>query len=359
MANYISFHPKDHFNNINYSGTGADHALTGVGFQPDFTWCKSTSATEWHNLFDSARGVTKAVYTNDTSAEDTTAELLKSFDSDGFTMGNNNNVNGSGKKYRAYNWKMGTSSGIATNGSTTITPTAYSFNQTAGQSVLAYTGNGTNPARIAHGLGAAPSFIMIKDRDGTNPWSVYIKGNGNTARQEMDNTEGLTTSSGNWADTDPDSVNFTVGANTMMHQNATGFFCFCATNKQGYFRTDSFKGNGDANGTYVYIGFKPAFIIVKKADTAEWRMYTWENRDANSDIEGSGLGHRNPVEYFMTCDQVTAEATSGAGSMDQLSDGFKFRHDNDVANGDNETYNYMAWAEAPLVSSNNMPTQAR
>ena len=176
MAAYISFQPSDFFNTKLYTGTGASLAITGVGFQPDFVWAKNRDATDNHTLFDSPRGVTEYLGSNTTSAEATGADSLNSFDSDGFTLGTWGDINGSGEDYVSWNWKGGTTSGITTDGSTTITPSAYSFSATAGISIVQYSGNNTSGAKVAHGLGAAPGMIIVKTTNTPNSWNIYHKG---------------------------------------------------------------------------------------------------------------------------------------------------------------------------------------
>ena len=176
MAAYISFQPSDFFNSVLHTGNGSELAVSGVGFQPDFTWIKNRTNVDYHVLTDSVRGATKYVRSNDTTIETTDAQGLKSFDSDGYTLGTQNQVNEVSANFVGWNWKAGTTSGIATNGSTTITPSSYSFNQTAGFSILIYTGNITSGAKLAHGLGATPDFVMIKSLAATKDWGVYNKG---------------------------------------------------------------------------------------------------------------------------------------------------------------------------------------
>ncbi len=161
---FISFQPSDHYRTKLYTGTGSDNLnITGVGFQPDLTWLKNRDVTDGHVVYDAVRGATQGIWTNNTDAQ-AVYSGLKSFDSDGYTLGTYSDFNTSGEKMMSYNWKAGTTSGIATNGSTTITPSSYSFSQTSGMSIITYTGNSTNDGqKVPHGLGTAPSFIIIKN----------------------------------------------------------------------------------------------------------------------------------------------------------------------------------------------------
>ena len=162
MAEYISFQPRDNFKTHLYTGTGASNAQTfpeTTAMQPDLTWIKNRETSDTHIWTDSVRGATKYITSYDGALSVTNAESLKSFDSDGFTVGTMNEVNTNTEDFVSWNWKMGTTSGIA--GSPSITPTAYSINATAGQSIIAYTGTGS-VATVPHGLGVAPSLIITK-----------------------------------------------------------------------------------------------------------------------------------------------------------------------------------------------------
>ena len=184
MAEYISFQPSDFFNTKLYTGTGSSNAITGVGFQPDATWIKGRNTTYNHVFTDAVRGVTEELYPNTTGAEVTNAQGLTAFGSDGFTVGTDAGYNGNTNTYVSWNWKAGTTTGIATNGSTTITPSAYSFNQTSGFSIVQYTGNSTSGAKVAHGLGAVPEMIIVKTTNTSNEWNIYHKGMDATAPED-------------------------------------------------------------------------------------------------------------------------------------------------------------------------------
>ena len=162
------------YNNLLYAGTGSTNAVTGVGFAPNITWIKSydTGSTD-HVLYDTVRGVEQVIYPNTNDLDSTASTGLTVFGSDGFTVVSEGNINNAARNYVAYNWKGGTTSGITTNGSTTITPSTYSFNTTSVVSILKYSGNGTNDAKVAHGLGVAPTFIMVKRTDSNGHWTVY------------------------------------------------------------------------------------------------------------------------------------------------------------------------------------------
>ena len=203
---------SDFFNTVLYPGTNQGETVTGVGFQPDLNWTKVRDYTHTHVLVDSVRGVEKTIYSSANSAEATLPQGLQSFNSDGYVHGWNNYYAESTYDFVSWNWKMGTTSGINATGAT-ITPTAYSFNATAGQSIIKYTGTEAN-ATVPHGLGVAPSLIIIKDLENSNSWYVYHKGVGNTHALRLDTQDTPDDSATYWNDTSPTSVLFTVGTNT-------------------------------------------------------------------------------------------------------------------------------------------------
>ena len=345
MAEYISFQPSDFFNTKLYTGTGSSNAITGVGFQPDATWIKGRNTTYNHVFTDAVRGVTEEIYSNTTGAEVTNAQGLTAFGSDGFTVGTDAGYNGNTNTYVSWNWKGGTTSGIATNGSTTITPSAYSFNQTSGCSIIKYTGNGTAGAKLAHGLGATPDFFIIKGLDATTDWDVYHSSLGATKWLELNADGSVSTSTNRWNDTEPDSVNITLGDSTHVN-DSSDFVAYCFSAKRGYSKFSSYAANGNADGAFIYTGFRPAFILLKDTATNAW--YLMDSKRDGYNAENKGLiPSQNSIEQ------------AGSYGVDFLSNGFKCRTTDGWTNGSGLTYLYAAFAEFPLVSSNDIPTVAR
>src|SRR6056300_168955 len=154
--------PSDYFNTTLWTGTGSSMTITGVGHQPDFTWIKPRSVADNHVLFDSVRGVTKRLVSNSTSAEGTVSDMITSFDSDGFSLGTNSNVTGSGRTFVGWNWLASNTTASNTDGDITSTVSA---NTTSGFSIVSYTGTGSSSQSVGHGLGVAPSMIIVKNRD--------------------------------------------------------------------------------------------------------------------------------------------------------------------------------------------------
>ena len=180
---YITFQPKDNFKALTYTGTGSSNAITGVGFQPDWTWIKNRSANDGHHIYDVVRGVTKRIRSDTTAAEATTAQGLTAFGTDGFTVGTEEDVNTNSENFISWNWKAGNSAG-SSNTDGTINTTATSANTTAGFSISTYTGNATQGATLGHGLGVKPSLIIIKSTSNAEAW--VVGGNGLDATNPID-----------------------------------------------------------------------------------------------------------------------------------------------------------------------------
>ena len=204
---------------------------------------------------------------------------MQSFDADGFTVGTDNQFNVSSDGYVSWNLKAGTTSGIATNGSTTITPSTYSFNQTSGFSIIAYTGNVTSGAKLAHGLGAVPKMIIIKNYDsGSEGWTIYHQALGNTKYIKLNTSAAAVTATNRWNDTTPDDVNITLGDDPSVNGSTT-MIAYCFADIQGFSKAGIWKGNGAANfnnrqvGPYIYTGFRPAVVMSKPVDSGDWRIF--------------------------------------------------------------------------------------
>ena len=346
---YISFQPTDFFKTVIWTGTQLEHAITGVGFSSDFTWIKARSDVLGHYLFDTVRGATYAVATNSSEVEFSDAQYLQSWQSDGFTLGTNSAINGTGDDVVGWNWKGGTTSGIATNGSTTITPSAYSFSADAGISILKYTGNDTAGAKVAHGLGAVPKAIIIKSTASTNSWNGYHVYNGATKYMILDSTESVNTNTNRWNDTEPDSVNFTLGSTAAVNGNDNNYIAYCFAEKKGYSRFGTFTGTGQLDAPFIPLGFRAAFFMYKRVDAAaHWTFHT-------NKIDGY-----NEVTKSINANEDNAESTStGDNDIDICASGVKLREDNTHINASGASYIYIAFAEFPFVSSNGKAGVAR
>jgi len=332
------------FNTITYAGTsGASQAQTGVGFQPDLVWIKAEDA-ESHVWTDSARGATESIASNTTAAEVTMATGLLSFDSDGFTVGSEGKVGSSSYTYVAWSWKGGTTSGLSGG---TLTPSAYSFNTTSGFSILAYTGTGSTET-VPHGLGAVPACIIVKNLGATAEWQSYQQGipTPEDYTLQLSATGAKFDTATRWDDTAPTSSVFTLAGNDTVNGSSVAYIAYVFAQIKGYSKFSSYEGNGNADGTFVYTGFKPACVITKKFNsTGNWNIN--DNRRAGY----------NPDNEELYPNLSGAPGTSDY--MDLLSNGFKLRSTNTDINASGDSYIYMAWAENPLVNSSGVPGTTR
>lgn len=334
--------PSDYFNTKLYSGNSSTQSISGINFKPDFVWIKARNQAYNHFLFDIARGVQKRIKTNSTDAESTVTGLT-SFDTDGFSLGSNVDMNGSGVNFASWNWLGANGTASNTDGSISSTVSA---NTTSGFSIVSYTGTGAN-ATIGHGLGVAPKVVIIKNRDSAVNWMMYNEAFGdNTKALSLNSTAALDTSANFFNSTSPTSTVFSVGTNANTG-GASNFIAYCFAEKQGFSKFGSYVGNGSTDGTFIYTGFKPSMIIVKRTDSlGSWRM--WDNK-------------RNP--YNLTDTNLrpnTSDTDDTSGNqIDMLSNGFKIRATVNIGdtNASGGSYIYMAFAEEPLVGDN--PATAR
>ena len=333
--------PSDYFNTVLYTGNGVDdRSITGVGFQPDFTWIKSRTTTDYHTLFDVVRGVGKRIFSNVTEAEDTTPDSLQAFESDGFEVGTNNGVNGNNYNFVSWNWLGANGTAANTDGSISSTVSA---NTTSGFSIVSWTGTNAT-GTVGHGLGSTPKVVIYKNRtDVTNWYFTTTVIDGSNDLLFLNTTEASQTFSA------PVATNSLLNliANNDTNGSGDNIIAYCFAEKQGYSKFGSYVGNGNADGTFVYTGFKPAFVMVKNVNSGAqgWLMF---------DDERSPF---NVANKFMVANLSQAEASTSTHTMDFLSNGFKIRGTDDGVNGSGNTIIYMAFAEQPLVGDN--PATAR
>jgi len=345
--------PGDYFNNKIYTGNSGTQALTGVGFQPDMTWIKRRGSAEDHALFDAVRGVTKRITPSRDYAESTDAQGLTAFGTDGFTVGSSDAVNGS-DNYASWNWKAGTGQGSSnTDGS--INTTYTSVNTTAGFSISSYTGTGSN-ATVGHGLGVAPKMIIIRSTSNTSNWGVYHKSIGANKMLNLNTTAAEATNSGYFNNTDPTTTVFSLGdEGNDTNGSGKNYIAYCFAEKTGYSKFGSYVGNGNANGTFVYTGFKPAWVMRKYATGGSASGEGWEMLD-------SARSPFNVADERLKADSNGAESTGSNYYVDFLSNGFKCRTADNATNNSGATYIYMAFAEEPLVANSGtdgVPATAR
>ena len=354
MAYTTIDNPELYFQTKLYSGNEADdHAITLDGsenMQPDLVWIKCRSNTGWsHNIYDAVRGANKYIRSNQTIAEVTVTDALKRFDTEGFTVddnASNDEVNDNAKTYVAWCWKAGTTSGITTTGAN-ITPSAYSMNATSGISIIKYEGEGNDGTNTAHALGAVPHMIIVKRLENSNYWAVYHhKTNEAPDDYLVFNTNAVDENAPIWKDTDPTSVYYRTDNSTSVNASGEDMVAYLFTSIQGYSKFGSYTGNGNADGTFVYTGFKPAFIMIKRTDsTGNWVIHDAKRYDHIGD-------HKR---LFANTDNSETDDWY----LDLLSNGFKIRNTEVDENTSGATYVYAAFAEAPFVNSNGVPCTAR
>ena len=327
-----------------YTGTGATQTISdggnntiGTTFQPDLVWIKSRSATTNHNLFDVLRGTTAYLISNSTATEATNANTLTAFGSTGFTVGSDASaigVNVNAATYVGWQWKANGAGVSNTNGSITSTVSA---NTTAGFAVVTYTGTGAN-ATVGHGLGVAPSMIIVKSRTSAFYWRVYHVSLGNTNNVQLNTTNAQETLSTIWNNTSPTSSVFSIGTNGDVNTNTGNYVAYCWAAVPGYSAFGSYTGNGSADGPFVYANMRPRYVLIKRTDsTGDW--YIWDTS-------------RNT--YNVVGEELLAD-TSGAGNtatdLDILSNGFKIRTTTAAINASGGTFVYAAFAENPFQNS--------
>ena len=340
--------PEDYFNTKLTTGTGSSQAVTGVGFQPDWIWGKRRDSSGNNSLFDSVRGITKGLESNGTGAEFTSTDYYSSFDSDGFTIAAGSSGAGNGSSQTAVQWCWLGANGTASNSDGSITSTV-SANTTAGFSIVSYSGSTNSTFTVGHGLGAVPKIFILKKRSssGTN-WVMYNANLGNDKRIQLNNTDASASTTG-FGSTDPTSSVFTVANGSTTGADGQTYIAYCFAEKKGYSKFGRYTGNGDANGTFVYTGFKPAWVMVKRTDGAN----SWIIMDNKRTIS-------NPMGEELKAEDNSAGNV--ATRWDQLSSGFKLRNTGAAVNGSGAAYIYMAFAENPFVANDSgtaVPVTAR
>ena len=339
MAYTTIDNPFKHFNTVLYTGNGTaigsgGNAITGVGFQPDWVWIKNRSGTTAHHLQDVVRGSTKAVYSNLTNAEGTSAENVNSFDSDGFTVGSGTGVNTNANNFASWNWLA--ANGTASNSDGSITSTI-SANTTAGFSIVKYTGTGSN-LTAGHGLGSVVKMFFVKELDNANSWEVFHASEGASKNAQLNTTAAFESQGSNrWNSTAPTSTTISIGTDSGVNRSSSNYIAYCFAEIKGYSKFGSYTGNGSTDGPFIYTGFKPAFVIVKNTVTAptDWIMI---------DNKRPGYNLGLPIQPNLS------NAEGSSNTADLLSNGFKVRNQYGGWNGTVKTLS-MAFAEAPFVTA--------
>ena len=357
--------PGEHFNPKLYTGTGAELAITGVGFQPDFTWIKTRTLTYNHRAMDSVRAETYYEVTPNSNAAQTTADAqtLKSFDSDGFTLGTSSGVNPV-STMASWNWKAGGSptadndntggamdaNSVALNGSLqaaytpsgspSVYPKRMSINTTNGFSIISYTSPGTNnDESIPHGLSQAPDMVIVKNLDSAYNWDVWTPALQSGYDLRLNTTDAETAS--RWSTTIPSSTLVTL-KNTYEVNGTDKYIAYCFHSVEGYSKIGTYASNNSADGPFIYLGFTPAFIMLKCTNaTDNWNLY---------DIKRNGYNGTGGT-YQIRADSNAAGFTSAATMVDLVSNGMKIRTNDPGTNGSSRNYLYLAFAESPFKTA--------
>tara|TARA_R110002126_G_scaffold109643_1_gene246548 strand:+ start:341 stop:1372 length:1032 start_codon:yes stop_codon:yes gene_type:complete len=343
MAYTIIDDPTVYFNTKLWNGNSSTQAITGVGFQPDFVWGKQRTGTESHQLLDVLRGANNILTSNTDAAALADSNILNSFDADGYTLGSQNQLNDTGATYVGWNWKANGAGASNEDGSINTIKT--SANTTSGFSISTYTGTGAN-ATIGHGLGVVPQVVIYKKTSATGNWFMYNENIGNTKYLNLDATSAEQTYNV-FQDTTPSSTLLYVSGDSGANQNSQTYVAYCFADVQGYSKFGSYTGNNNADGPFVYTGFKPAWVLFKRSSAAEnWSLY-----------DNKRLGY-NPQSYGLRPNINLAESEyATTDSVDFVSNGFKIREAG--TNINDGTYIYLAFAEEPFVTSTGIPATAR
>jgi len=350
--------PTIYFETLSWTGNGnTPRTFTGLDFAPNMTWSKRRDDAAGHNLLDTVRGagVDSELCPSTNGVEGSNNAnaygYLSAFTSDGFTVtaGSSDNAywNNNTATYVAWNWKAGSSISGATVGLGTLKTYTGSVSTTAGFSIIKYTGNGTSGHQFPHGLGVAPKVVIVKRTNTSAQWNVFHASLGSTGALYLNDTIAFNVVQGFWNNSAPNSTSMPLGTDAAGNGNGDTYIAYCFAEKQGYSKFGSYKGNGNADGTFVYTGFKPAMVICKKSSAAGTNWGIIDNKRANSFNQISAMLNPN------------SSGSEGANNnCDFVSNGFKWRT-NDGNSNASATYIYMAFAESPFVTSTGIPTNAR
>ena len=351
--------PDDYFNTVLYSGTGSDQSVTGTGFTTDWLWIKERNGTDFHFVNDSVRGKGTNnhylnIFPNATTAEVDQTTGVNAINSNGFDITYRGELNESGKNYVAWNWLAGGTASSNTDGSIT---SSVSANTDAGFSIVSYTGNGTGGATVGHGLATTPQVIIIKIRDDSvsSAWSVYhhkafvsasnpniLYLNLSVGEQDDTNIHHTTTTF--------NSTVFSLGNYNGTNGSGDDIIAYCFAEKKGYSKFGSYTGNGSTNSSYIHLGFKPAWVMIKRTTSTVYNWMIFDNKRNTFNV----------LDNRLRANTSDAEQTNSTTHiLDFVSNGFKIRSSNSAIGGGGDPYIYMAFAENPFVTSSGVPTCAR
>jgi len=330
----------DYFNTVLYTGNGSGQTITGVGFQPDWTWNKNRATTDFNILQDSSRGAGKELFSNSEADEESYSTSITSWNSDGFVLGNREPINANNEAYVSWNWKAnGATTSSNSDGSITSTVQATT---TAGFSIVLYNGEGDGQATVGHGLGVKPQVVIPKNRGADGSFHMYHEGIDSSAPEDfgilLNADNARSDDAGFHNDTAPTSSVFTVGTYNNFDND---YVAYCFAEIEGYSKFGSYTGNGAADGTFIFTGFRPAWVMYKRIDSADyWAIFDSVRSSANV-MQNRLAPNYNYVEDVSTANQ-----------QDFLSNGFKLRGTDTTTNANGGIYIYMAFAEQPFKYAN-------
>jgi hypothetical protein len=343
--------PEDYFNTVTYAGNSADRNIE-VGFKSDFIWVKSRDTTDNHRLYNVIAGEHACLFSSTTGAESTATDGIAFDFATGFNIDdgvNRQSYNKTGEDYVSWNWKAGTSFSNSAGANGADIASTGSVNTKAGFSIVSYTGSNSADDVVYHGIGTAPSLIIIKNRDvGTSSgaWGVF------TDRVEAERLQ---------FDTNDDFNNYPIqsfSANTFQLPTlnntawsaANGYIAYCFASIEGYSKIGIYSGNGSSNGAYIYTGFRPAYVLIKQTSATGNNWNVHDNKRGSSNEADPTITNNNVVDKRLLASTSGAETTFT--SLDFVSNGFKLRNSGSSYNGSGSTYLYMAFAEMPFKYAN-------
>jgi hypothetical protein len=356
--------PTEYFQTVMYIGNGsADRTITWTGnsnLQADWLWGKCSSETTNHYLNDTNRGITINLHSNTTDVDATDSNIFTSVGSNSFVVGSDGDINGSSRENIVWGWKANGGTTVS-NSDGSITSTVQA-NTTAGFSIVTFTGTGST-ATVGHGLAAIPAIIIQKNRDSSANWSVkHHKTTNNYDFLNLNLTSAATANDSIWTQTDPTTSVFSIGTAAAINQSGQDQVCYCFAEKQGFSRFGKYIGNGNANGPFIYLGFTPSLIWIKRIDsTGNWVMHSFDQGTNSS----TGVGAGNDWNLNNNNLEINDDDSQNQnGAIDMLSNGFKVRNATNAfgaadENADGGTYVYMAWAYNPFATSTGVAAPAR
>ena len=350
MAYTTIDNPKNYYDQFEYQGNETARSFKNLKFSPGLNWTKPYNNSGAHVGTDSQGGYSRFIELSSNGAGQTGSNNITSLDTNGYSLGTANDWNIAADTFVSYNWKAGSSAtDVAESGSNP--GSAHRAETTAGFSVMLYTGTGS-AGNVTNGLGVVPKFMMVKNRDVNDTWAVYHYSKGPNFGADLNSTAVFADDDGLWNDTTPTATVFTVGDDHRVNADGEKYIAYLWNQVPGYSKMDYYIGNGNANGQFVHLGFKPAWLMIKSiiTDAEDWWIF--------DTVQNPNIGTQNRLG-LSTGNAVTTNVASGADNVDLLSNGFKMVGLGGGANSHDLHYMYVAFAESPFVTSGAAATTGR